>query len=153
MWLWWAMMPFRDLTDVTLVSEDAFHRLDWWYSSRHLNTRQYLFRLNWVWQIPSEHIQSWVGRRLCQKKMIYPKFGIWGLWHLAASGHHWGIQEPSLWHSVTTSWSPKRTKITQKQSQNQPEIIIESWKSETFTFLKYQFADSTKQGNLVSVDI
>ena len=29
MWLCWVRIPSRDLTDVTLVSEDAFYRLDW----------------------------------------------------------------------------------------------------------------------------
>ena len=32
MWLWWVRMPSWDLTDVTLVSEDAFLRLDWYDS-------------------------------------------------------------------------------------------------------------------------
>ena len=49
MWPWWVNMPFKDLTHVTPVSDDAFQRLDWCDSGewwRHLETW-----LMWLWWV------------------------------------------------------------------------------------------------------
>ena len=49
MWPWWVMIPKEDLIYVTLVSEDAFSRLDWCYSGDWGYLKKTL--LMWLWWV------------------------------------------------------------------------------------------------------